>query len=97
MSACCTGCSAGGFERCFCLAYQVGRPSSVVTDFPLTAETGVIHERISTPFSNTEQEPHWPRPQPNLGPWRYISFVRTYSSGVSGVEVTVQGRSFTVI
>ena len=37
---------------------SAGRPSSVVIAFPLTAATGVTHERISFPSNNTEHAPH---------------------------------------
>src|ERR1700730_18771083 len=95
--ACCTGCSAGACASFFCAAYQAGRPSSVVTDFPWTAETGVTHERVSTPFTSTEQEPHCARPQPKRGPCKSSSFARTYNRGVSGAAETTHGRSLTLI
>src|ERR1700733_410739 len=95
--ACCTGCSAGACFSFFCAAYQAGNPSSVVTDFPCTAETGVTQDRVSTPFTSTEHEPHCASPQPKRGPCSSSSFERTYSNGVSAEEETVQGRSFTRI
>src|SRR5271170_7244984 len=95
--ACCTGCNAGIRASFFCPAYQAGSPSSVVTDFPCTADTGVTHDRVSTPFTSTEQEPHCASPQPNRGPCNCNSFARTYSSGVSGADETLQDRSFTRI
>src|ERR1700689_3326437 len=95
--ACCTGCSAGVSANFFCAAYQAGSPSSVVTDFPTTADTGVTQERVSTPFTSTEQEPHWASPQPNRGPWSISSFDRTYNSGVSGDAETFHDRSLTLI
>src|SRR5438034_8555999 len=95
--ACCTGCNCGAAESFFCAAYHCGRPSSVVTDLPSTAETGVRHDRVSMPFTRTEQEPHWPRPHPNRGPCRLRSFMRTYKSGVSGRDSIVHTRSFTRI
>src|ERR1700754_385081 len=58
-------------------------PSSVVIALPLTASTGVTHERISLPSSSTEQAPHCARPQPNRGPCRRSSLCRTYRRGVS--------------
>src|SRR5437899_6651714 len=88
MNACCTGWSAGGFRSPFCFAYHAGRPSSVVIDLPASDPTGVTHERVSTPSTRTEQEPHCARPQPNRGPCKSNSFERTYNRGVSGLEVT---------
>src|SRR6266550_7702919 len=69
----CTGCSVP----------SLASPSSVVIS-PLTAEHGVTHERIAAPFMITAQAPHWPRPQPNRGPWSPRSLRRIYSSGVEG-------------
>src|SRR5579862_2615174 len=97
MMACCTGCRAGAFASFFCFAYHSGKPSSVVMDLPRTAETGVTHERVSAPFTRTEQEPHWDRPQPNRGPCRCRSPERTYSRGVSGSAATLCVRPFTRI
>src|SRR6185312_15954630 len=71
--------------------------SSVVTALPLTAATGVTHERISFPSSNTEHAPHCARPHPNLGPCRCSSLCRTYRSGVSRLAVTLCTRPFTLI
>src|ERR1700721_2092851 len=95
--ACCTGCSAGTCASFFCAAYHAGSPSKVVTDFPWTAETGVTHERVSTPFTSTEHEPHCASPQPKRGPCSRNSFARTHKSGVSGAAETVHERSFTLI
>src|SRR4051812_27618947 len=72
-------------------------PSSVVIAFPLTAATGVTHERISLPSSSTEHAPHCARPQPNRGPCRWSSLCRTYKSGVSRPAVTLCTRPFTLI
>src|SRR5262249_29163907 len=72
-------------------------PSSVVMAFPLTAATGVTHERISFPSSSTEQAPHCARPQPKRGPCRCSSLCRTYSRGVSRLAVTLCTRPFTLI
>src|SRR5579863_5357864 len=95
--ACCTGCRSGALASFFCAAYQAGKPSSVVTDFPWMEETGVTQERVSTPLTSTEQEPHWASPQPKRGPWSRSSFDRTYSRGVAGAEATIHDRSFTLI
>ncbi len=95
--ACCTGCSAGALASFFCAPYQAGSPSSVVTALPSTAETGVTQERVSTPLTSTEQEPHWARPQPKRGPRSSSSLESTYNSGVSGAEATFHDRSLTLI
>src|SRR6266571_3050550 len=97
MNACCIGWSTGGFWSPFCLAYQAGSPSSVVIDLPSRDPSDVTHERVSTPSTRTEQEPHCASPQPNRGPCRSNSFERTYSRGVSGLEATGHKRSFTLI
>src|SRR3954452_12328447 len=102
--ACCSGCSAGTVApvveadvvpRDF--AHAAGSPSSVVIALPLTAATGVTHERISLPSSSTEQAPHCARPQPKRGPCRWSSLCKTYSSGVSRLAVTLCTRPFTLI
>src|SRR4030088_3109316 len=97
MNACCTGWSAGGFRSPFCFAYHAGKPSSVVIDLPARDPTGITQERVSTPSTRTEQEPHCARPQPNRGPCNSISFERTYNRGVSGLETTGHTFSFTLI
>ena len=81
----------------FCAAYQAGNPSSVVTDLPCTAETGVTQDRVSTPLTSTEQEPHCASPQPNRGPCKQQFVRQTYSSGVSGADSTVHDFSLTRI
>src|SRR5690348_15973098 len=93
--ACCTGGKAGGFASFFCLAYHSGRPSRVVMYLPRTADTGVTHERASAPFTSTEHDPHWARPQPNRGPCKCKSPERTYSRGVSGSATTPWVRPLT--
>src|SRR6185503_2233442 len=72
-------------------------PSSVVIALPLTAATGVTHERISLPSNSTEHAPHCARPQPNRGPCRWSSLCRTYRRGVSRLAVTLWTRPFTLI
>src|SRR3954468_14772730 len=72
-------------------------PSSVVIALPLTAATGVTHERISLPSSSTEHAPHCARPHPNRGPCRCSSLCSTYKSGVSRLAVTLCTRPFTLI
>src|SRR5580765_7631359 len=64
---------------------------------PLTAATGVTHERISLPSSSTEQAPHCARPQPKRGPCRWSSLCKTYRSGVSRLADTPWVRPFTLI
>jgi len=48
------------------------------------APTGVVQERTACPRAITVQQPHWPRPQPNFGPFNCRSSASTYSSGVAG-------------
>src|SRR3982750_895322 len=72
-------------------------PSNVVIALPLTAATGVTHERISLPSSNTEHAPHCARPQQKRGPCRCSSLCRTYRRGVSRLAVTLCTRPFTLI
>src|SRR6185369_805477 len=55
----------------------------VVTLFPSTAETGVTHERVATPFTCTVHAPHWAMPQPNLVPGRSNQSRNAQRSGVS--------------
>src|SRR2546423_1625378 len=96
--ACCNGCRAGlaaAVPRSF--AHNAGSPSSVVTALPLTAATGVTHERISLPSNSTEHAPHCARPQPKRGPCRWSSLCRTYRRGVSRLAVTLCTRPFTLI
>src|ERR1700676_4948100 len=64
---------------------------------PLTAATGVTHERISFPSSNTEQAPHCARPHPKRGPCRWSSLCRTYKRGVSRLALTPCVSPFTLI
>src|SRR6185437_2468462 len=97
MIACCTGCKAGAFASFFCFAYHSGKPSSVVTDFPRTADTGVTQERVSASFTSTEHEPHCERPQPNRGPCRCKSPESTYSRGAFGSAATLCLRPLTRI
>ena len=58
LNACSTGWSAGTLASPCCFANQLGRPSSVVTDFVPIALSGVMHERVSTPSTSTEHDPH---------------------------------------
>jgi len=41
----------------------------VVTEWPSLSEIAVMQERIGSPSRSTVQAPHWPRPQPNFGPF----------------------------
>src|SRR5215510_519156 len=54
-----------------------------------------MHDLIAWPLEITVQAPHWPRPQPNLGPRSSRSSLRTNSSGVAGSTSTVRARPFT--
>src|SRR5690348_8697519 len=65
--------------------------------FPLTAATGVTHERISFPSSSTEHAPHCARPQPKRGPCRWSSLCRMYRRGVSRLALTPCVSPFTLI
>src|SRR5205085_4077770 len=78
-------------------AHNAGSPSKVVIALPLTAATGVTHDRISFPSNSTEQAPHCARPQPKRGPCRWSSLCRTYRSGVSRLAVTLCTRPLTLI
>ena len=85
MKAFCSGCGCS----------MVPMPASVVTSFCPTALTGVMQERIAWPFMMTVQAPHWPSPQPSLGPLSWRSSLSTYSSGVEGSTSTVWLRPST--
>src|SRR5690348_17681406 len=96
--ACCTGCSftvAPVVPRC--AAHKAGSPSSVVTDLPLTAATGVTQLRISFPSRSTEQAPHCANPQPKREPCKCNSLCNTYSNGVSSDADTLWTRPLTLI
>src|SRR5262245_18959650 len=86
MNACCS--------RCGCSS--VPSSSSVVISTPVRVPTGVTQERIARPRASTVQEPHWPRPQPNLGPRRLRSSLSMYSSGEAGSVSTVCALPLTV-
>src|SRR5258706_4022211 len=63
--------------------------SSVVMSAQLIVLIGVRHVRTARPLTMAVQEPHWPRPQPNFGPFSCKSSLRTYNSGVVGSTSTV--------
>src|SRR5205085_1777505 len=65
------------------------RPSIVVIFFPATVCSGVLQERIASPFASTVHEPQKPRPHPNLVPAIPTSSRKTHKSGVSGGEETM--------
>jgi len=67
----------------------------VVISALVTALTGVMQDLMAWPFEITVHEPHWPRPQPNLGPRSSRSSLRTNSRGVAGSTSTVRERPFT--
>src|SRR5688572_4035612 len=54
-----------------------------------------MQDLMAWPFEITVHEPHWPRPQPNLGPRSSRSSLRTNSRGVAGSTSTVRERPFT--
>src|SRR5260221_3924983 len=78
-----------------CGAPSFESPSSVTIDASPTAATGMTHERTGLPLTSTVQAPHWPRPQPNLGPFSARSFLSTYSSGVWPSQSTATRLLFT--
>src|SRR5262245_21493858 len=86
MNACCSGCGC----------WSVPSPSSVVISTPVIVPTGVTQDRIARPWASTVQAPHWPSPQPNLGPRRLRSSLSTYSSGIAGATSTVCALPLTV-
>src|SRR5512138_2359524 len=67
----------------------------VVTALPLTADTGVTHERLGSPPRCTVQAPHCAMPQPNLVPVRPRLSRRTQSRGVLAATSTDCRRPFT--
>ena len=62
------------------------RPSIVVTDFPATAETGVIHALIGWPSRWTVQAPQSPEPHPNFVPVSFGCSRSAHNNAVSGWE-----------
>src|SRR5215831_7049736 len=86
MHACCSGCGGS----------SVPSPSSVVISTSVIVPTGVTQDRSVRPWASTVQAPHWPSPQPNLGPRRLRSSLSTYSSGVVGSVSTVCALPLTV-
>src|SRR5438445_2764657 len=54
------------------------------------AVTGMLQERTALPSMITVQAPHWPNPQPNLGPCSSRSSRKTYNSGVVGSVSTTR-------
>src|SRR5258706_6045037 len=78
-----------------CGAPSFESPSSVTIDASPTAATGMTHERTGLPLISTVQAPHWPSPQPNLGPFSERSFLSTYSRGVWPSQSTFATLSFT--
>src|SRR2546430_10751312 len=84
------------FTSSGCGCSSVPSPSSVVISTPVIVPAGVTQERIARPWASTVQAPHWPSPQPNLGPRRLRSSLSTYSSGVAGSTSTVCALPLTV-
>src|ERR1700689_5927413 len=62
----------------------------------VTAETGVMHERVGWPPRCTVQHPHWPMPHPYLVPRMWSTSRSTQRRGVSPDTSTVTDRPFTV-
>src|ERR1700674_6074149 len=71
------------------------KPSSVVMLRFCAAVTGTLHDRTVFPSMITVHAPHWPRPQPNLGPCSPRSSRKTYKSGVLGSMSTTRDWLFT--
>src|SRR6267143_5114294 len=71
--ALCTGCDR-----------SVDNPSIVVICLPMTALTGVTHERNAWPSTWTVHAPQRAKPQPNFVPVSPNCSRRTHSSGVAG-------------
>src|SRR5579872_7185938 len=59
------------------------------------AVTGTLQERTALPSRITVHAPHWPSPQPNLGPCSSRSSRKTYKSGVVGSVSTTRDWLFT--
>src|SRR5258708_5930724 len=76
-------------------APSLARPSSVEMCASPTEATGMTHDRTGLPSIRTVHAPHWPRPQPNLGPFSARSFLSAYSSGVWPSQSTVAKLWFT--
>src|SRR5579871_590474 len=70
-------------------------PSSVVTVWLPTAETGVWQDRTALPFRCTVHAPHWPMPQPYLVALRLRMSRRTHNKGVSPAASIMADLPFT--
>src|SRR5262245_21721033 len=68
----------------------------VVMSAPATADTGVTHERVATPFTCTVQAPQCAPPRPNLVPFMSRTSRSTQSSGISFGTSTVVGFPLTL-
>src|SRR2546430_15472837 len=84
------------FTSSGCGCSSVPSPSSVVIATPVIVPTGVTQDRSVRPWASTVQAPHWPSPQPNLGPRKLRSSLSTYNSGVVGATSTVCAWPLTV-
>jgi hypothetical protein len=61
-----------------------------------TADTGIEHERTTSPFSSTLHAPHCATPQPYLVPVRPTCSRMTHSKGVSASTVTSRDLPLTL-
>ena len=68
----------------------------VVTFFPATLDTAVMHERVASPLMCTVHAPHSAMPQPNFVPVMFSVSRSTQSSGMSGLTSTEVALPFKV-
>src|SRR5262245_31037262 len=90
------GTSSSSQARCNACRPSGDNPSMVVMSAPATADTGVTHERVATPFTCTVQAPQCAPPQPNLVPFMSRTSRNTQSSGISLGTSTVVGFPLTL-
>src|SRR5713226_6109667 len=86
MNAVCSGCGWATLPK----------PSSVVILLFCAALVGRVQDRTDFPSMITVHAPHWPRPQPNLGPCSPKSLRKTYKSGVLESAFTTRALPFTL-
>src|SRR6266403_1282823 len=84
MNAVCSGCGWATLPN----------PSSVVMLLFWAALVGRVQDRTDFPSMSTVQAPHWPRPQPNLGPCSPRLSRKTYKSGVLESASTTRALPF---
>ena len=100
----CRGCNSRTGWRRSCgtpSAARRARPSARAPrpsrcSAPCALATGIRHDFISTPSTNTEQVPHSPAPQPSLVPVRLRSSRRKSSSRWCGLALRATLRPLTV-